>query len=86
MTDGSYVQLLSGLGTFTGYVDSGAKVYYGTSSSALHSAILTSSAANVPLSNRAAISKWGSAGVFAHNVSNVPSVYWDSASNISVWH
>lgn len=86
MTDGSYVQLLSGLGTFTSYVDSGAKVCYGTSSSALHSAILTSSAANVPLSNRAAISKWGSAGVFAHNVSNVPSVYWDSASNISVWH
>lgn len=86
MTDGSYVQLLSGLGTFTSYVDSGAKVCYGTSSSALHSAILTSSAANVPLSNREAISKWGPAGVFAHNVSNVPSVYWDSASNISVWH
>lgn len=86
MTDGSYNYLLSGLGTFTGYVDSGAKVCYGTASSALHSAILTGTVSNVPLSNRTAISKWGPSGVFIHNVSNVPAAYWDSASNISVWH
>lgn len=86
MTDGSYIKLLSGLSTFTSYVDNGAKVYYGTLDSKLHSAILTSEASNVPLANRTATSKWGRAGVFVHNVSNVPKTYWDSSSSISVWH
>ena len=86
MTDGSYVNLLNGLGTFSSYVDYGAKICYGTSSAALHSAILTSSASNVPLASRVATSKWGRAGVFMHNVSNVPSDYWDNAYNVSAWH
>lgn len=86
MTDGSYINLLNGLGTFSSYVDYGAKICYGTSNAALHSAILTSSASNIPLASRVATSKWGRAGVFIHNVSNVPDVYWDNACNISAWH
>ncbi len=85
MTDGSYSMVLSGLYTNSVAAGNGYRVCYGQSNAALHSALLASTASSVPLSNRMAISKWGTAGVYMHSVANVPNIYWDDNRNISVW-
>lgn len=86
MSDGSYYNLLNGLASFSFGVDSGAKVCYGPTTGALHSAVLTDEAANIPLAARTVSSKWGSCGIFSHAVSNVPDIYWDKSYTVSVWH
>lgn len=83
MTDGSYSRVISGLGTFSSSVVLGDRVFYGSSSLPLHSAIITSAAIDVPLATRIVTSKWGKLGVYRHTVSNVPKVY---GTNVSAWH
>lgn len=82
MTDGSYKKVLSGLGTSSINVKSGDRVFWGTNSSPIHSAVIQSSATGAPLATRTVYSKWGKLGVFRHTVSNSPY----STANISAWN
>mgnify|MGYP005806021353 CR=1 FL=1 len=82
MTDGSYKKMLSGLGASSINAKSGDRVFWGTNSSPIHSAIIRSSATGAPLATRFVYSKWGKLGVFRHTVSNSPY----NTANISVWH
>lgn len=82
MTDGSYKKVLSGLGSSSINVNYGDRVFWGTNSVPIHSAIIRSSVTGAPLATRFAYSKWGQLGVFGHTVSNSPY----STANISAWH
>lgn len=86
MTDGSYTIYCSGLGISSTYVYYNYKVSYGSSTSGTrHSAIIADSNTSVTLANRYVKSKWGSAGVFSHLLTNVPSEYWYSGYSASAW-
>lgn len=82
MTDGSYSKVMSGINNSSINASSGDRVFWGTNSSPIHSAILHSSSSGVPLATRIVYSKWGQLGVFKHQVATSPY----STSNVSVWH
>lgn len=84
MTDGSYSKVLSSLSSASYDVALGDKVFYGTNFNPTHSAIVSSSISGMPLANRMVKSKWGSLGVFKHEVTNVPPEY--DIANVSAWH
>lgn len=85
MSDGSYRRIYSGssgqLYMGTG-IQSGDIVYYGGNT---HSAVVTASlsVSTAAIGNAPCISKWGSAGVFRHNLGNVPAGY--TQTSLTFW-
>lgn len=82
MSDGSYSKVMSGINSSSITASYGDRVFWGTNSSPIHSAILHSSSSGVPLATRIVYSKWGPLGVFKHQVSVSPY----NTNSISVWH
>ena len=59
--------------------------FSGTLSNPTHSArIVEAGTASKPLATIYVYSKWGSAGLYKHRVTNVPEGY--DESNVTVWH
>lgn len=85
MTDESYYNIMSGLGSSSIYAYMGDIIFYGSveEERTAHSAILISAPTGAPLATRNVRSKWGASGVFEHSVSTVPSEY--DTTSVSVW-